>query len=137
MQYPYGALSNSKIKLIKRETRETVTKEIIVNTYKAIGKSVVNYAAPVWTQSLSDTNWKELNVAQNAALRVATGCVLMSATTHLNQETNILPVKEHNEMLTNQFYSPCTNKNILTTISCLNLFSPGKSKHPSLTNYQM
>ena len=27
----------------------------------------------------------------------------MSATTHLNQETNILPVKEHTEMLTNQF----------------------------------
>ena len=79
------------------------SKEIIVNTYKAIGRSVVNYAAPVWTPSLSDTNWKELNVAQNAALRVATGCVLMSATTHLNQETNILPVKEHNEMLTNQF----------------------------------
>ena len=25
MQYPYGALSNSKINLIKRETRETVT----------------------------------------------------------------------------------------------------------------
>ena len=79
------------------------SKEIIVNTYKAIGRSVINYAAPVWTPSLSKTNWDRLETTQNAALRVATGCVKMTATTHLNQETNILPVQEHNQMLTNQY----------------------------------
>ena len=79
------------------------SKEIIVNTYKAIGRSVLNYGSPVWTPSLSKTNWDELQRAQNSALRVATGCIKMSQVSHLHQETNILPVKEHNDMLTNQF----------------------------------
>ena len=79
------------------------SKEIIVNTYKAIGRSVLNYGAPVWTPSLSATNWSGLQRAQNNALRVATGCIKLTQVSHLHQETNILPVKEHSDMLTNQF----------------------------------
>ena len=72
-------------------------------TYKAIGRSVLNYGAPVWTPSLSATNWSGLQRAQNNALRVATGCIKLTQVSHLHQETNILPVKEHSDMLTNQF----------------------------------
>ncbi len=79
------------------------SKETIVNTYKAIGRSVLNYGAPVWTPSLSATNWGELQRAQNSALRVATGCIKMTQVSHLHQETNLLPVKEHNDMLTDQY----------------------------------
>ncbi len=79
------------------------SKETIVNTYKAIGRPVLNYGSPVWTPSLSKTNWEELQRAQSSALRVATGCIKMSQISHLHQETNILPVKEHNDMLTGQF----------------------------------
>ena len=61
------------------------SKEILVNTFKAIGRSVLNYASPVWTPSLSNTNWKELEVSQTGALKVSTGCIGITPSTHLNQ----------------------------------------------------
>ena len=78
-------------------------KEILTDTYKALGRSHLNYASSVWTPYLSKTNWSNLNSAQNTALRTITGCVKMTEVTHLNQETKILPVREHSEMLTKQF----------------------------------
>lgn len=78
------------------------SKEILKSTYEAIGRSVINYAAPVWTPVLSTTHWDDLEAAQNSALRIATGCLKMSQVTHLNQESKILPVKAHSEMLTKQ-----------------------------------
>ena len=102
---------NTKTKVSKRNnvlkclagTNWGKSKETLVNTYKAIGRSVMNYAAPVWTPSLSKTNWEELETAQTAALRTATGCVKMAPTSHLYQENHMLPVKEHSVMLTDQF----------------------------------
>ena len=32
-------------------------KEVITNTYKAIGQSLLNYCCPIWTPSLSATSW--------------------------------------------------------------------------------
>ena len=28
-------------------------------TYKAVGRSIINYAAPVWSPNLHDTNYKK------------------------------------------------------------------------------
>ncbi len=78
-------------------------KEVLVTTYKAIGQSVLNYCCPIWTPSLSTTSWKGLQTAQNAALRVATGCHLMTDIDHLHHETKIMKVKPHCEMLSQQF----------------------------------
>lgn len=78
-------------------------KEVITTTYKAIGRSVLNYAAPIWTPNLSETNWNHLQTAQNNALRIATGCTRMTQVEHLHDETNILPVKEHCQLLSKQF----------------------------------
>ena len=78
-------------------------KEVLVTTYKAIGQSVLNYCCPIWTPSLSATSWKDLQTAQNAALRVATGCHLMTDIDHLHHETKIMRVKPHCEMLSQQF----------------------------------
>ena len=78
-------------------------KEIITNTYKAIGQSNLNYCAPIWTPSLSDTNWKKLQTTQNSALRIATGCHLMSDIDHLHHETKIMKVRPHCEMLSKQY----------------------------------
>ena len=83
------------------------SKETLSTTYKAIGRSVLNYAAPVWTPNLSDTNWKFLQRRQNVALRAATGCVRMTPIEHIHQETKILPVKEHSQMLSRQFLLGC------------------------------
>lgn len=78
-------------------------KEVLKDTYKAIGRSVLNYAAPIWTPLLSQSKWDELEPVQNAALRTISGCVKMSDPHHLNQECEILPVRTHSTLLTDQF----------------------------------
>ena len=78
-------------------------KEVIVNTYKAIGQCTLNYCCPIWTPSIPDSTWNSLQAAQNSALRIATGCHLMTDIQHLHNETKIMPVKEHCEMLSKQF----------------------------------
>jgi hypothetical protein len=78
-------------------------KEVILDTYKAIGLSLVKYSCPIWTPSLSASEWNSLQVAQNSALRIATGCHLMTDSDHLHNECKIMPVKEHCEMLSKQF----------------------------------
>lgn len=69
-----------------------MSKEKIATIYKVIGRSIQNYAAPVWTSSLCDTKWKDLQTKHNNAFRIATGCVKM-----------ILPVRPHNKFLSKQY----------------------------------
>ena len=76
-------------------------KELLLDTYKSIGRSVMNYAAPVWSPYVSKTNWSALQATQNQALRTATGCTKMSDRDHLHTESKVLPVKEHSQMLKN------------------------------------
>ncbi|XP_036332737.1 uncharacterized protein LOC118744114, partial [Rhagoletis pomonella] len=78
-------------------------KETLLATYKAIGRPVLNYAAPVWSPGTSWTQWTKLQTGQNAALRTATGCLLMTPEHHLHSEAQVLPVREHNKMLCKQF----------------------------------
>ena len=78
-------------------------KEVIINTYKATGQSLLNYCCPIWTPSLSKTSWSELQVAQNNALRIATGCHKMTNIDHLHDETKIMKVQPHCEMISKQF----------------------------------
>jgi hypothetical protein len=82
-------------------------KETLLLTYKATGRSVINYAAPVWSYQASLSSVNRIQVAQNAALRAVTGCVKMTSSDHLHQETKILPVKQHNDMLSAQFLASC------------------------------
>ncbi|XP_046803859.1 uncharacterized protein LOC124419270 [Lucilia cuprina] len=82
-------------------------KETLLTTYQTIGRSVVNYAAPVWTPRVSDTKWKKLKSCQNAALRTVTGCIQMPCEEHLHDETKMLSVKEHNIILSKQFLLGC------------------------------
>ena len=53
-------------------------------TYKAVGRSFINYTAPVWSTNLRDTNYRNIQYTQNEALRLrATICTvfgLMSGT---------------------------------------------------------
>ena len=78
-------------------------KETLLTTYKAIGGSLINYAAPVWSPFVSQTNWDTLQPCQNTALRIATGCVKMTDPDHLHAECKQMPVKEHCQMLSKQF----------------------------------
>ena len=74
-------------------------KETLLMTYKAVGRSIINYAAPVWSTNLRDTNYRNIQYTHNEALRISTGCHKMSSVDHLHAEANVLKVREHSELL--------------------------------------
>ena len=78
-------------------------KETLITTFKAVCKSVATYCAPIWSPTLSDTNWTSLQAAQNGGLKTALGCVKKTDTGHIHAEAKLLPVKEHCKMLSKQF----------------------------------
>ena len=76
-------------------------------TYNALGISIANYAAPVWCTNTSDSSFKKIQTAQNAALRTATGAHKMASIDHLHQESLTLRVKDHSDMLSAQYLVNC------------------------------
>ena len=84
-------------------------KETIVATYKALIDSVFSYAAPVWfpVAGSSNSSVNKLQMVQNAALRIATGCHRMTSIDHLHVEAEIMTVREHLNMLCSQFLATC------------------------------
>ena len=82
-------------------------KETLLMTYKAVGRLIINYASPVWSTNLCDTNYRTIQYTQNEALRISTGCYKMSSVDHLHAEAHILKVKEHLELLSAQYLARC------------------------------
>ena len=76
-------------------------------TYKAVGRSIINYAAPVWSAKLRDTNYINIQYTQNEALRIATGSHKMSSVDHLHVEAEMLKVREHSELLSARHLARC------------------------------
>ena len=79
------------------------TKDVLLPTYMVIGCSVMKYVSLIWTPSLSDSRWGDLQVKQKAALRTVTGCHAMTSVPHLHHKTRLMMVGEHNELLSIQF----------------------------------
>ena len=65
-------------------------KETLLLTYKALGKLIANYAAPVWSTNASDTSLGKIQRTQNEALRIITSSHKMSSIDHLHSETKML-----------------------------------------------
>ena len=82
-------------------------KETLLMTYKAVEGLIINYAAPVWSTNLRDTNYRNIQYTQNEALRIATGCHKMSSIDHLHVEAKTLKVREHSELLYAQYLARC------------------------------
>ena len=76
-------------------------------TYTAVGRSIINYAAPVWITNLCDTNYRNIQYTQNEPLRIATGCHKMSSVDHLHVEAEMLKVREHSELLAVHYLARC------------------------------
>ena len=74
-------------------------KGTLLLTYKALGRSIANYTAPVWSRNASDTH--------NEALRIITGSHKMSSIDHLHRETKMLLVKNHLNLLSEQYLVHC------------------------------
>ena len=64
-------------------------KETLLLTSNALGKSIASYTAPVWSTNASDSSFKKILTAHNAALRTATGAHKMASIDHLHQESLI------------------------------------------------
>ena len=82
-------------------------KETIVATYKALIDSLFSYASPIWFPNASVSAVEKLQTIQNSALRIATGCLMMSSIDHLHMEAEIMKVGEHLKMLCAQFLATC------------------------------
>ena len=110
-------------------------KETILMTYKAIGRSVANYGAPVWSTNASITSIGKIQIAQNEALRIATGSHKMSSIDHLHNETEMLTVKQHSDLLSAQYLVQCLDPDHV----CLNITTmdvpPRQMKHTLHTRH--
>ena len=82
-------------------------KETLLLTYKALGRSIANYAAPVWSTNASDTSLGKIQRTQNEALRIITGSHKMSSIDHLHSETKMLLVEDHLSLLSAQYLVHC------------------------------
>ena len=68
-----------------------MNKEPIIITFKAIVRPLLNYAFPIWTSFLSDTEWQALQTLQNNTLRIVTGCVRMTSKLYFYSLLSTLP----------------------------------------------
>ena len=75
--------------------------------YNTVGRSIIKYAAPIWSPNLHVTNYRKIQYTQNEALRIATGCHKMSIITHLHTEAEMLKLREHSEPLSAQYLARC------------------------------
>ena len=62
----------------------------ILATYKAITRPILNYVPTIWSPIASDTNINKLQITQNTAPRIVTGCTTDTNTQHLHDETHIV-----------------------------------------------
>lgn len=68
-------------------------KETLLVTHKAIGRTVLNYAALVWSPGTSSTKWLKLQTCHNTALREATNWLLMSPEHYLHSAARLATEK--------------------------------------------
>ena len=78
-----------------------------LSIHPAIGRLVANYGAPVWSTNAIATSIGKIQIAQNEALRIATGSHKMSSIDHLHNETEMLTVKQHSDLLSAQYLVEC------------------------------
>ena len=94
--------------------------------FKAVGRSIADYAAPVWSTNAS---MEKIQVAQNEALRISTGAHKMSSIDHLHCEAQMLKVTEHSDLLSAQYLVKCLDhENVCHNITTLDQ-PPRMMKH--------
>ena len=74
-------------------------KETLLFTYKALKRSIANYAAPVLSTNASDTSSEKIQHTRNEALTIITGSHKVSSIDHIHSETKMLLVEDHLNLL--------------------------------------
>ena len=109
--------------------------ETLLMTYKALGRSIANYAAPVWSTNAIELNIGKIQRAQNEALRIITGSRKMSSIDHLHSETEMLQVEAHLNFLSVQYLVQCLDtENDCHHITKMDL-PPREMKEPIFTRH--
>ena len=110
-------------------------KETLLLTYKELGRSIANYAAPVWSTNASDTSLEKIQRIQNEALRIITGSYKMSSIEYLHSETKMLLVKDHLNLLSAQYLVHCLDtENVCHHITTMD-HPPRKIKETLFTRH--
>ena len=110
-------------------------KETLLMTYKALGRSIANYAAPIWSINASETNIGKIQRAQNEALRIITGSHKMSSIDHIHSETKMLQVEDHLNLLSAQYLVQCLDtENVCHHITKMDL-PPREMKETIFTRH--
>ena len=95
-------------------------KETLLMTYKVVGQSIANLAAPVLSTNASNNSMEKIQAAQNDALRISTGAHKMSSIDNLHCEAQMPNVTEHYELLFAQYLVKCLDhKNVCHNITTL------------------
>ena len=81
--------------------------ETILATFKFLIGSLFT---PKWFPNISQTSIIKVQIVQNSALRIATGCVRMTAIDHLHTEAKVLKVVEHLSVLCAQHLATCLQR---------------------------
>src|SRR5678815_5089013 len=82
-----------------RDSNFSDRKHSLTTTYKQLLRTNINYASPAWFPALSKFNSKKLQITQNTALRIITECTKTTPIQHLHDETYILHISTHLEMV--------------------------------------
>ena len=83
--------------------------QTLLLTYKALGRSIANYAAPICSTNASENNMEKIQHAQNEVLRIVTSSHKMSSIDHLYSETEMLQVEHHLNIFSAQYLVQCLN----------------------------
>ena len=109
--------------------------ETLLITYKALGRSIANYAAPVRSTNASESNIGKIQRAQNEALRIITGSHKMSSIDHLHSETKMLQVDDHLNLRSVQYLVQCLDtENVCHHITKMDL-PPREMKEKIFTRH--
>ena len=80
-------------------TKDTTT------LYKQFIRPVLTYAHTAWHPDTKKTHIDKLQITQNTALRIATGCTNTTPIQHLQDETKVLPLMTNMDMRGTQQYT--------------------------------
>ena len=105
-------------------------------TYKALGRSIANYAAPVWSIHARESNIGKIERTQNEALRIITRSHKMSSIDYLHSdETKMLQVEYHLNLHSAQYLVRCLDtEHVCHHITKMDL-SPREMKETIFTRH--
>ena len=132
----HTSLQKNKVLKTLSGTTFGQSKESQCIIYKQYYRNTIDYAHTAWwpIASNSKTNIKNLEIAQNAALRTITGCLHTTPVQHLLSETKTVPIETHLNELGIKFY----NRALDPSHPCHHITQPSntpRNKKPSPASY--